>query len=149
MEQITADAAEAAEVAAVLASLGPVAVVRMVPTVSHTVAGVRRRTHVTLWTADGIDLTAQVDEAGHGIARDAVRAAFPGRVWDAAVDYMVTGGCLVPVVALRVPPEPQPTVVLPLAVALAEDAEDDCPCERGEATAKCTPRGCAPAGDDQ
>lgn len=124
MEQSIASAEDRVSVAAVLASLGPVAVVRMVPTVSHTVAGVRRRTHVTLWTAGGIDLTEQVGEAGHGIARDTVRAAFPGRVWDAAYDYAVSAGRLVPVVALRVPPEPQAPVVLPLAVALADNTED-------------------------
>lgn len=120
MDQLTASAVDRAAVAAVLAALGPVAVVRMVPTVSVGAAGERRRTHVVLWDAQGVDLTDVVDAEGHEIARDTVRAAFPGRVWDRAFDYAVADGRLLEVAALRLPP----ASVVPLAVAHPDVAED-------------------------
>lgn len=124
MEQTTASVEAAAVAAAVLASLGPVAVVRMVPVAVHDSHGARRRTHVTLWDADGLDLTERIDQEGHALARDAVRAAFPGRVWDRAVDYAAASGVLSPVTALRTPPVPLVTVVpVPLGEAFVPDAE--------------------------
>lgn len=121
MDQITASPADRADVAVVLRTLGPVAVVRMVPVTTWTAGTQRYRTHVTLFDASGADLTDRLDAEGARIARDAVRAAFPGRVWTRdAFDYHAGTGLLTVVSALRVPPRE----VVPLADALAPDHDD-------------------------
>lgn len=118
MDQITASAADRAAVAEVLRSLGPIAVVRMVPIADEDTP----RCHVYLHDATGADLTDRLDAEGARIARDTVRAAFPGRVWTRdAYDYHAGTGLLTVVTALRVPPG----AVVPLADALADDAAGD------------------------
>lgn len=125
MTQTTASPADRADVADVLRALGPVAVVRMVPVTTYTAGEQRTRTHVTLYDATGADLTPRpgvegVDAEGHAIARDTVRAAFPGRVWARdAFDYHAGTGLLTVVTALRVPPRE----VVPLASRTVVDPD--------------------------
>lgn len=111
-----ADPVVVADVAAVLVALGPVAVVRMVPVTVATATSTRRRTEVFLFDGAGVTLDG-VDRDGHVLALAAVRAGFPGLVWDRACDYHVVTGRLVEVVAFRVPPEPDVPVVVPLGLS--------------------------------
>lgn len=109
----------------VLEALGPVAVVRMVPVTVATAEGQRQRTEVILLNADGCDLYERIDREGHAIARDTVRAVFPGVAWASAFDYHAGPGVLVEVAALRLPPVSLVPSVLPLAEMPLAEAESE------------------------
>lgn len=113
-----------AAAAALTAAVPGVAVVRLIPVYTEDNGGTGRRTHVSLWDGEGVELDATREACT--AALNAVRAAFPGTVsLSQPYEYDVASGRLVPAAGLRMPPELEGPTAAPVTVRTLGEALDD------------------------